>query len=331
MKSIYISGQRKKKSYFLPLFSVLIIFAAMLGVLHVVAPYVLRDYINKTGEDDRGHTYRVGDLDINLVKGEMDLKDVRVFHKSSTTGLAYVHLLKVNFNWLDLARDEKNYKLHADVVDVLLSKHLVQEIGRIKQDAKADRVRGIFLKSVTANVKRFNLREMDNDNIRTVLTLNDLEANLKNMATEKIYDNSEFTLKSKILEGGAFSLTGRAEKVDGSLSWKLTGNLSGIPSRVLEKMAGTEAPLDLAETKVDAAIVARSADGIIKGEMDSRIKDFRFTEEKTQDLIRRGLNRVTKLLLQDKLEEDGSLKVSIPFTLKESFSVDVPEALKKIE
>src|SRR5690606_38971415 len=102
--------------------------------------------------------------------------------------------------------------------------------------------------------------------------------------------------------GGAFSLTGKADKSDGTISWKLTGNLSGIPSRVLEKMAGADAPLDLVETKVNAAIMARSADGIIKGEMDSRIEDFRFSEEKTQSLVKKGLNRVTKLLLQDKLE-----------------------------
>ena len=331
MKSIYISGQRKKKSYFLPLFSVLLVFGALLGILHLVAPYVLRDYINKTGEDGRGHTYRVGDLDINFVKGVLDLKDVRVFHKSSTVSLANIHFLKINFNWLDLARDEKNYNIEADVVDVMLSTHLVQEIGRIKKEASAGRVKGIYLESVTASIKRFNLREMDNDIIRTVLTLNDVEANLKNMATEKIYDNSEFNLKSNIQEGGAFSLTGKADKSDGTISWKLSGNLSGISSRVLEKMAGADAPLDLVETKVNAAIVARSADGIIKGEMNSRIEDFRFSEEKTQGLVKKGLNRVTNLLLQDKLEEDGSLKVSIPFTLKENFSVDVPDALKKIE
>jgi len=331
MKSIYISGQRKKKSYFLPLFSVFLIAGVLLGILHVVAPYVLRDYINKTGEDERGHTYRVGDLDLNLLKGVMTLQDVRVFHKSSTTSLAYINLLKVNFNWLDLARNEKRYNLDADVVDVLLSKHLVQEIGRIKKEAKAEKVKGIYLESVTTKIKRFNLREMDEEHIRTVLTLTDVEANLKNIATEKIFDNSEFSLKSKIQEGGAFSLTGKADKSDGSISWKLSGNLAGIPSRVLEKMAGAEAPLDLVETKVNATIVARSADGVVKGELDSRIEAFRFSEEKTQSLIKRGLNRVTKLLLQDKLEEDGSLKVSIPFTLNETFTVEVPEALRKIE
>lgn len=331
MKSIYISGQKKKKRYFFPFLSVLLVFAALAWGFHVAAPYVLRDYVNKTGEDDRGHTYRIGDLGINLLKGEIDLTDVRIFHKSSTASIGYIHLLKVNFNWMDLAGDEKSYKLEADVVDVLLSKHLVQELGRIKKEGQGEKIKGIYLKNVLANIDRFNLREMDNDNIRTVLTLTDLEVNLKNIATEKIFDNSEFSMKSKILEGGLLNLVGKADKIDGAISWKVTGNLSGIPSRVLEKMAGAEAPLDLVETKVDATIVARSADGIIKGEMDSRIESFRFTEEKTQGLVKKGLSRVTKLLLQDKLEEDGSLKVSIPFTLKDNFSIDVPEALRKIE
>lgn len=331
MKSIYISGPAKKKGHFMKVFWALILLVILLGIMRVASPHILRNFVNKAGADDRGYTYRIADLDFKLLKGEFNIKDLKVFHKSSSVNIAAANHLQVNVDWREIFQGNKIYEIHSDVIDVFLSTHLIDEIKRIKGQAKQSVAQDVYLNKITAKVDRFNLKELENEDIRTVLSLTELEATVKDIGLGKVYDKSDFSLKSKIAEGGTFDLTGNTQKQDGSISWVVKGSLDNIPSTVFEKMAGDKYAIDLAKTNVDAVILAKSEEGIIEGELSSRIEDFKFSESKRQGLIKRGLAKITNALLMEKIDEDGSLKLNIPFTLKENLSLDVPETLRKLD
>lgn len=331
MKSIYISGPAKKKSHFMKVFWAFILFVILLGVLRVASPHVLRNYVNKAGADDRGYTYRVADLDFKLLKGEFYVKDLKVFHKSSSVNMVAANQLQINVDWREILQGNKSYEMHGDVIDVFLSKQLIEEIKRVKGEAKQSVAQDVYLNKVTAKVDRFNLKELENEDTRTVLSLTDVDATVKDIGLGKVYDKSDFSFKSKIAEGGTFNLTGNTKKQDGHVSWVVNGSLANIPSTVFEKIAGEKYAIDLEKTNVDAVILAKSEEGIIEGELTSRIEDFKFSESKRQGLIKRGLAKITNALLKEKIDEDGSLKLNIPFTLKENLSLDVPETLRKLD
>ncbi len=329
MKSIYISRSESKKSKKW-IFFALIFLALLFLMIRMISPFLLRSYINQTGADDKGYAYRVGDLDFNAFKGEIFVKDVKVFHQTSEFSIADMNNVKMNLDWSEIFQGNKIYSIQSDEINLTLSKEFVEEINRVKNEARKKIKQDIYLDRVVAKIKRFNLKEAKDDNVRTILSLQDVEVLLKDFGLGSINELTEFSLKSQILEGGTVNITGKTKLEADSTPWIITGKMANITSSVIEKMAGDKIPLDITKANLNAVIVAESSDGKIQGEISSELEAFKLNEEKKQGLIKAGIAKAANLMFKNKKEDNKSVTLSFPFILNENFTLNFSETLKML-
>lgn len=330
MKSIYVGTTSKKKKNYFRYFWPLILLVFFISALVVSSPVLIRHFVNKAGADEKGHTYRVGDIRLDLSKGIFHIEEFKVFHQSSVNPILIINNADIKVLWPELLSGNKIYNIRSEIVNIFISNHLIQELKRLKNQSKSSAGGKDYLDEVVFSADRFYFREVDDETIRTVLTLTDLKSTINDIGLGKVFENTHFRLKANVAEGGSLEMKGKTQKEGDHLVWILEGNLQDIPSRAFDKLAGNEGPMAIAETKVNAHLEARSEDGLIIGELSSRIQDFKFSESKRQGLINRGLSRVTNMLLKEQLAEDGSLQLNIPFVLKENVEVKIPELLKEL-
>lgn len=330
MKSIYISRPANKKSKKWIIMALLLLGLFFL-LIRMISPFLLRSYINQTGADEKGYAYRVGDLDFNAFQGEIFVKDLKVFHQTSEFSIAEMNNVKMNLDWSEIFQGNKIYSVQSDEVNLILSKEFVEEINRVKNEARKKLKQDIYLDRVIAKIKRFNLKEAKDDNVRTILSLKDVEVSLKDFGLGSINELTEFNLNSQILEGGTVNLFGKTKLEADSTPWVIKGKMANITSAVIEKMAGDKMPLDITKANLDAVIVAESSGGKIEGEISSELDDFKFAEQNKQGLIKSGIAKAANLLFKNKKEEDQSVTVSFPFTLNENFTLNFSETLKKLK
>lgn len=330
MKSIYISRSENKKSK--KWIAIALLFLAVFFLfIRMISPFMLRGYINQTGADEKGYAYRIGDLDFNVLKGEIYVKDLKVFHQTSEFNIADMNNVKINFDWSELFQGNKIYSVQSDVMNLILSKEFIEELNRVKNEARKKLKKDIYLDRVVAKFKRFNLKEAKDDTVRTILSLTEVDISLKDFGLGSINELTEFTLKSQILEGGTVQLSGKTKLETDSTPWVITGKMANITSDVIEKMAGDKMPIEITKANLDAVIAAESSGGKIEGEISSELDDFKLDDKKKQSLIKSGVAKAANLLFKNKKDEGESVTLSFPFILNENFTLNFPETLKKLK
>jgi len=298
-------------------------------ILLLVAPIWIKSTINKAGADQKGYSFRVNDVDMNLGQGKIKIKDIVVFNPSTSVKIAELPFLTVNFSLVDVLRRDKIVTLSSEELNITISKDLMDEIHKIKEDAESNVKEALYLKEASMKLDRMNVREIKEENTRTILTLTNVQLNVKDIGTGSINENTEFNLKSSIAEGGNIKLMGKTKLEADGTPWAINGVLSGIPAKVIEKLAGDKLPLDIVDANINTKITAQSSQGILEGVLTPEIKEFKLSEEKNNGVLKRNVAKAINSIFKTKPGEED-FQISIPFTLKENFSLNFSETLEKI-
>lgn len=327
MKPIYIyKPDAKNNKTIIGILMVLIMLVAVV----VAAPHFIKSYINKMGADEKGYAYQIGDLDINPFKSQLKIKDIKAYNMKSNVSFAEVSDFKVKFNLIDLLKNEKRLKLSINELNLILSKDLFEEINRIKNEVKEKASSEFYVDEVEALIGRINIRDLRKDNSRTILSLENANIKMNDFGVGSVNEKTEFKINSKIAEGGKIDLSGKTKLEAENTPWVINGEMTGITAKVIEKMAGDKLPLEIKQANINSKITASSAGGQIEGYLSPDIKDFKLIEDKEDGFLKRNIAKATNFVLNKTTEGDKEIKMEIPFTLNENFSINIEETIKKL-
>lgn len=321
MRAIYIgSGQSHKanngsmtKIYFYLFLFLVIAFS----ILKVSAPMIVEEWINRKGAGKTGYAFSIREVDVKFGKGQLVLMDVKIFDPKNSTKMIEVPNLIVQMNWRDLLMSqEKNVSVSADKVDLVLSKDFTSEMKRIEAATGKD----LYMNSVEGKFAKVNIIEQKDDLSRTVIELNDVNLNVKNVSILSINKKTEFSVTSNVADGGKLTLNGRTSEENGTTPWSIQGSLKQVPADFFNKMAGDKLPFTFNESRLNAEIVAQSEQGKVSGEITPEIKRLNIVEEKpgipTQTIARALTDELT---------------FTLPFTLKDDLTVHYTDTFRKLK
>lgn len=326
MKPIYIYRPHTKSNKTIIL--ILFILILVVGVF-MAAPFFIKSYINKMGADDKGYAYRIGDLDINPLKAQLRIQDIKVFNIKSSVPFVEISDLKARFNLIDLLKNDKRMTVNVNQVNFIISKDLFEEINRIKNEAK-EKTSEFYIDEVDAYIGEFNLKDLRKDHTRTVLSLKDANLKLNDFGVGSVNEKTEFKLNSSIAEGGNIDLSGKTTLEAQNTPWSIKGEMKGITSKVIEKMAGDKIPFDIKEASINTKITASSSGGQITGIIEPDVKEFKLSVDKEEGFLKRNIAKATNFVLGKTVEGDKEIKLEIPFTLNENFTINFEETIKKL-
>ena len=323
MGTIYIGGYKSKSqgTSKWKLYTYLFLFCVIVGsALKMTGPLIVETWINQKGAASSGYTFSVRDVDWSLAKGEMILKDVKVFNAKTQTELVETPQLKFHLNWSDLLlSQEKNVFLYADKVDLTISKDFASEIERIQAAGKKQKD-DLYLNSVAGQIGKLNIIEKKDDQSRTVLELKDVNLKVKEVTPQSINKNTEFTISSNVVEGGKLNLTGKTSVENGSTPWSIQGSMIDVSADIFNKMAGDKLPFSFKQPKLDAEISAYSENGKVSGEISPDIKILNLIDE------RPGIPTQT---IARALSEE--LTFTLPFTLEDELTLEYSDTFRKLK
>ncbi len=328
MKPIYIYRPHAKSNKTI---IVILVVVMLMVAFAVAAPFLIKSYINKAGADEKGYAYRVGDVDINPFKAQMRLHDIKAFNIKSSVPFAEMTDVKVKFNLIDFLRNEKRMTVNVDQVNVIISKDLFEEINRIKNETKEKTDGDFYVDEVNAFVGEINIKDLRNDNMRTILTLKDANLLMNDFGFGDINEKTTFKLNSSLAEGGKMNLSGKTRLETRDTPWAIEGEMTGITSQVIEKMAGDKLPLEIKEANINAKIFASSSGGRIDGYLSPDVKEFKLIEDKEEGFLKRNIAKATNFIVNKATEGDKEIKLEIPFTLNENFTINFEETINKLK
>ncbi len=309
----------------------LLVLGVILVVLRVAAPYAVKAYVNQLGADEKGYTFKISDLDLKLLKGKAIVRDLVVFNKKTDVTYVRVNDLELDFDWSELFDDHKNYAATADRADITVSKDFIDEVNRVKNEAKERVPSMIYLDRVTAGIQRINLRELRNGSPRTIVSLRDADVVLRDFGLGSRNVKTSFDLKSKLVGGGSVVMTGKTRLQEKETPWVIDGSLRGITAGVIEKMAGDRLPLKVEQANFDADLVAWSNGGKIFGHILPKIKDVELKDDAEEGFIKRNVAKAANFIFDKAKPEDKPMSLKLPFSLKENLRIDVPGTVEMIQ
>lgn len=299
MKTLYIGGQSHKKNSGTnwKLYFYLILFGAFIfTTLKLTGSMIAEKLINRNGVKATGYSFSVRDVDFSLSKRELNLKDVKVFNSKTSTEILETPELIVHLDPLSIFQDKK-LSITADKLDVILSEDLSSEVEKAKEH---------YFNVVEGTFGKLTIIEKKANQSRTVIELNEASVKVK---------ESDFSLTSKIAEGGNLNLTGKR-----GANWTMKGSFKNVPSDIFNKIAGDKLPFAFTETKLNADIVAETENGMINGEISPEITKLNLIDEKP------GIPTQTiKRVLNDELT------FTLPFTLKNEISLEYNDTFRKLK
>lgn len=328
MKPIYIYRPHAKSNKTI---IVILMILMLMVAFAMAAPFLIKSYINKTGADEKGYAYRIGDLDINPFKAQMRIHEIKAFNIKSSVPFAEITDVKVKFNLIDFLKNEKRLTVEVDRINFIFSKDLFEEINRIKNEVKDKYADEIYFEEVNAYVGEINIKDLRNENTRTILSLKDAKILMNDFGLGSINEKTTVKLNSSITEGGKMNLTARTRLEAKNTPWAIDGEMTGITAKVIEKMAGDKLPLEIKEANIDTKIVASSSGGRIEGYLTPDIKEFRLIEDKEDGFLKRNIAIATNFIVNKATEGDKEIKLEIPFTLNENFTVNFEETINKLK
>ncbi|HXH73946.1 MAG TPA: hypothetical protein VNJ08_03210 [Bacteriovoracaceae bacterium] len=323
MGTIYIGGSNNKKhggsNWKICVF--LFLFVVVIGsVLKLSAPMIVEEWINQKGAKGTGYAFSIRKVDLSLGKGQVILRDVKIFKAKTSTKMVESPNLTIQINWQDLLLSKNNkISVLADKIDLILSKDFSSEMKRI-QTADINKNNDFYLESLEGKIGKLNIIEQKEDLSRTVIELNDVIFKVKDVSLLSVNKKTEFSFSSKIADGGKLSLTGKTSETNGNTPWSIQGSLKQVPADVFNKMEGNKLPFTFYEKSLNAAISAYSENGKVRGEITPDIKRLNLIEEKPgipTQIIGRALN--------------DKLTFTLPFTLKDELTLQYTETYRKLK
>lgn len=320
MRTLYIGGQKKKNNSGLKwkIYTFLFLSLVIIGsALKLTGPMIVENWINKKGADTTGYAFSVREVDLSLGKGQMILKDVKVFNPNTSTEMLETPNLTIQLSWLDLFSQGKKVLVSADKVDLILSKDLSSEMERIQA---AGEKKDLYLATVDGKISKLNIIEQKEDQSRTVLELNDVNIKVKEVSLLSINKKTEFSVSSNIDNGGKLNLTGKTSEENGRTPWSIHGSLKQVSADIFNKIAGDKLPFSFHESRLNAEISAHSDHGKVSGEIAPDIKVLNLLDE------RPGIP--TQSIARALTEE---LTFTLPFTLKDALTVQYEDTFRKLK
>ncbi len=328
MKPIYIYRPHAKNNK--GIIIILLLLIVFVGFLLAI-PFVIKSSLNKSGSDGSGYAYRVGDLDLNILKSQVRINDIKIYNLKSSLPFAEISDVKIKMNPFVLLKKEKKISVVMKNHDIIITKDLFEEMKRIKNEIKDKTKSEIYFDEVDAIFGRFNIKDLRNDNSRTILTLDDAMIRINDLEIGSVNEKTEFLVKSKIAEGGEINLSGKINPEADNNPWSIKGDLTGINAKVIEKMAGDKFPLEIKEATINARILAATSANGISGTLSPDIKNFKFVDDKQEGVIKRNIAKASNFLLKKTTEGEKEINLEIPFTLDENFTLNVQESIKKLK
>jgi hypothetical protein len=314
MKSIYVSRYEKQLKHSKWPYLAVLFLAVILLIARVVATVIAENLINRKGADGKGYHFRVAEVRMNILKGEVNLRDLKVFKPADMTIFAEAPEVALNFKWADLIRGNYILDVKANQLNLILFKALFDEVQRIKRQASR-------LDKLVASVERIHVKEADEINSRTILTL---------LNSKVSWKQSEFSLIAKVAEGGSIDLKRKSSEKENSTPWSIESNLTKIRPDVLEKLTGSKLPIDITEPNLNANIVARTHEGQIEGTLTPDITEFNAREERKSawgDII----VKVKNYNLESANASKEIVKLDIPFIIRDKLRLSFDETISRVK
>lgn len=320
MRDIYIGGQRVKKSGVRwKIYLFFFFFIIVLGMtLKVSAPWIVESWLNKHGMENRGYAYTVREIELALRKGELTLKDVKIFNLESKTSMIESPSLKLKIDLKDIFQsNDRKIKVSGEELTIFLSKDLASEITRMKTSELA---RIVYLKLIEGDFSKVSIIEKKESESRRQIEFFNVNFKMKEVSLVSVTNKTEFSLTSKVINGGEFILSGKMQEDAGRRFWSVQGALKNFSPDFLNKVAGNELPFLFNEAILNAEIIAESRDGELKGEIVPDVTRLNLVAERV------GLPRQ---VIARTLNED--LTFSLPFRLKDQLTFEYEDIYKKLK
>lgn len=324
MKTIYIRKPEPRSKTRLYIIGFIILF---LVSLRAMSPLLLENMINHAGSDQKGYAFRVDDIDLKIWRGIMTIGDVRVYNDKTEQNFVLARNLEFNFDPTKLFNDKKVFSITGKEIDITLSKDLFSEVERVKKQNRNRTKKDMYLDKVEADIETINIQQAEKGGKRTLITLKDTEAKLRDIGVGSINENTKFEVKSKIAGGGSIHLAGKTILAEKATPWVINGKMEEISSAVIEKLAGDKLPFEVEKANISADIVAHSDGNQVTGVLAPHIKDFKLSDNKDQSFIKRSLARIGNYVYEHSKNKDEELSMKLPFTLNENFTLNLPETI----
>lgn len=324
MRAIYIGGgqtSKNKNSSWGKVYFFLILFLVLVGAaLKFSASFIVERWINQNGSGDNSYAFSIRDVDIQFAKGQMVLSDLKVFNPKTSAKIVEAPTMTLKIDWQDLLMyQDKKISIDADKVDLILSKDFSAELNRI-QTMSDQHKSDFYIDVVDAKFAKLNIIEQKEDLSRTVIELDDVVANVKDLSTLSINKKTVFNVFSNLADGGKFQLSGKTTLENGNTPWTIQGSFKQVPTDIFNKIAGDKLPFTFNESRLNAEIKAHTENGKVIGEIYPEIHKVNLLNEKpgvpTQTIAR---------LLTDELT------FTLPFTLKEKLTLQYQDTFQKLK
>lgn len=326
MKTIYIRKPEPKSKSRLYIIGFIIVF---LVSLRAMSPLLVENMINHSGSDERGYSFRVDDIDLKIWRGMMTIGDLRVYNEKTEQNFVEARNIELNFDPTKLFDGKKNLTISGKEVDITLSKDFLNEVERVKNQKKKEVKNEVYLQKVEADFDTINIQQNEKSGTRTLITLKDTEALLRDFGVGSVNENTEFEVDSKIAGGGNIHLEGKTKLEKASTPWVIEGKMEEISSGVIEKLAGDKLPFEVEKANISADIIAHSDGTQVTGVLAPTIKDFKLADDKDQNFIKRNIAKLSNFVIERAKGKDEELYMKLPFILNENFKLDLPETIEE--
>lgn len=327
MKTIYIRKPEPRSKTRLYIVGFIILF---LVSLRAMSPLLVENMINHAGSDEKGYAFRVDDIDLKIWRGEMTIGDVRVYNEKTDQDFVMARDIELNFDPTKIFNNKKVFTVTGKEVDITLSKDFLNEVKRVKNQKKQEVKNDVYLQKVEADIDTINIQQHEKGGTRTLITLKDTEAMLRDFGVGSINENTEFEVKSKIAGGGNIQLEGKTKLEKETTPWVIEGKMEEISSAVIEKLAGDKLPFEVEKANISADIKAHSDGSQVTGVLAPHIKDFKLADDKDQSFIKRNLAKLSNYVVERSKGKDEELNLNLPFTLNENFTLNLPETIEQV-
>lgn len=327
MKTIYIRKPEPKSKSRLYIIGFIVVFLVSLRAL---SPLLVENMINHAGSDNRGYAFRVDDVDLKLWRGVMTVAEARVYNGKTDQNFVEARDLEFNIDPTKVFDDKKVLSVSGKEVDITLSKDFLNEVERVKNQAKKETKGEMYLDKVEADIETINIQQYEKDGKRTLITLEQTEALLRDFGVGSVNENTEFEVDSKIAGGGNIHLEGKTKLEKKETPWVIEGKMEEISSAVIEKLAGDKLPFEVEKANISAEITAQSNGQEVTGVLAPHIKDFKLSDKKDEGFIKRNLAKLGNYVLEKSKGKDDEIDLKLPFTLNENFTLNLPETIDKV-
>lgn len=329
MKSIYIYQRKSHKKKIMVLVIAILIFLIL--AVKFLLPPVLEAVINRSGSDEKGYSFRIEDLDLKILKGEATVKTIEVFNNKTDHTFLKANKVLVDFDLFKIMGAHKVFFIKADLVDVTISKDFADEVKRVKNEAKEKTPTEVYVEKITANVKKMNVRLMQEDKGRTLMTLNNLHSTIKDLGLGNPKKSTTVHLTSAIQGGGEIELNGKTKLEKDNTPWTFDGQMKNITTPVIEKLAGQDFPFEVEASNFNATITAHSRGEEIVGEISPNLKELKIKVDKDDSFLKRNVAKATNFFAEKVKGENDNYTFDLPFILNENFAVDLEDSWNKFK